>query len=324
LETSRQIRSEDDAIAVLEELAASPAMREIYSITFDGWPNLHVKIIGSEYNSSLKSSQLRALIKLQETIYYQYGLLTGRDEAKLTSDERKALELNIKIGNGSSDLIVELIQIFTHILSSGLLSTDFVTGVVLLTAIYGSINIANRHFDCKDKELTLEERKLNVITDLLQRGGRLQKLAESAHNALDNISRSAPDSDDILINNASTRSYSSRKIARKKKEPPPESIGSFALGKHYSLVCAVVGLKDEDNGRYECRFKDSTSGEILIWRERRSNIAGALDHKLRMAFNSKNFDVNTRFEVIKVLRSGAEINVFEIFGQKPRSFGSQK
>jgi len=323
LKIEKIICNEDDAIDFLRQLFALPSDTQSFAVSFEGWPTLQIKIVGGDYKSSLKSSQLRALLKLQETIYYQYEVLSGRQESTLTSEERKFLELNVEVGNGSSNLVIELIKIFTDILSNGLPNTSLVAGVVLLAAIYGSTKTINRYFDVKEKEIDNDRIKLELMSGSSRNNDLLVKLIESAFKSLETLARCAPDSDDIYINQTSTKPFRDQKLLPKQKQDKSSSTSSsFAPGKSYNLICSVVGIKDENKGKYECRFKDSITGEILIWKEKRSNIANALDHKLRMAFNSKKFDVHIKFQIIKQMRSGGEISVFNIFGEKPRSFKS--
>jgi hypothetical protein len=322
LKIVKKIQCEDDAIKILQELINPSSEEGSFSILFEGWPTIQMKIVGIDYSSSLKSSQLRALIKLQETIYYQYELLTGRNESTLTAEEKRALELNVKVGNGCTTLAIALMNLINNILSGSILTNSFMQGVFVCAIIFGSPNVG-RYFD---RYLYKEENhKQDIIADLTQNNEKLLKLVESTTKALETLSKSAPDSDDIYINETSTKHYRAKKVpSRHKTEKISSNRSSFVLGKDYTLTCSVVGLKDENNGRYECRFKNLIAGEILVWKEKRSKIADSLDHMLRMAFDSKKHNVNIKFQVIKEMRSGAEINLYEIFGKKPRSFKSVK
>ena len=310
------IKSEEDALNLLETFLAKKGHQKPPSIHFEGWPNLEILISGAEYNSSLKSSQLRALVKLQDSIYYQYGLIRNRQYKNLTHEEREHLELKVTVGKGSSDLLVELTKVFNNLLSSGMPSTDIITGIVLLSAIYGSVKVANRYFDVKSQEIEAENRHLELIKDLASQNRLLSSLVVSANHTLDNISKCAPDSDELLINQSPTKQISHLKKSRKKKSG---SSSTFTLGKSYEILCMVVAIKDEGKGRYECKFKDSESEEILVWKQKRPDVSPSLDHELRNAFGSKK-KIPITMQITKIYRSGGEISISMIFGQKPRSF----
>ena len=310
------IKSEEDALNFLETLQMQGDKEEAPVIYFEGWPNLEVLISGAEYNSSLKSSQLRALIKLQDSIHYQYGLISNRQYKNLTHEEREQLELKVTVGRGSSDLLVELTKVFNNLVSGGIPSTDIVTGIVLLSAIYGSYKVANRYFDVKSQEIEAEKRHLEVIKDLASQNQLLSNLVISANHAIDSISKCAPDSDEILINKSPTSQIRHLKKPRKKKA---ESSSAFIPGRNYDIMCVVVAIKDEGKGRYECRFKDSESEEVLIWKQKRSEVSSSLDHELRNAFSSKK-NIPLTMQITKAFRSGGEISISKILGQKPRSF----
>lgn len=309
------IKSEEDALNLLETLKEEELM-EAPVICFQGWPSLEILISGSEYNSSLKSSQLRALVKLQDSIYYQYGLINNKQYKNLTNEEREQLELKVTVRKGSSDILVELTKVFNNLLANGIPSTNIITGIVLLSAIYGSIKVASRYFDVKSKEIEADNRHLELIEKLALQNQMFANLVVSASHVLDNISRSATDSDELLINKSPTSQIRHLKKPRKSKE---KSSSAFTPGKNYELKCTVVAIKDEGKGGYECRFKDSESEEILVWKQKKNEISPTLDHELRNAFNSKK-QISITMQITKTLRSGGEISISKILGQKPRSF----
>jgi len=334
------IRNEDEAERFLEEFFRSEKEFQSLDIFFDGWPNLCVKIVGQDYKSSLKSSQLKALLKLQETLYYQYELLTGRKSSALSLAERKFLELNVRVGNGSSELKIDLEPILNAIISSGISSNFVLFGLVAIGLVFGGIKVADRVIEFrKDQTRRQENERRERELDLLvgqPRPGRdlpstfagdlvrfifiIKKLEASAADALVRIVECASDSDDIYINGSPTKHLREeiRGIGRGKRAS--KSASSFVKGRTYRRICSVVGIRDEGGGLYECRFKVEASEEVLIWVEKKSNVASSLDHMLRAAFNNKKATVPVSFQIVSELRGSFKIVASEIFDKKPRSF----
>lgn len=334
------IKNENDAFELLKRLSKLPPSSSFGDIKFEGWPHLEIKIVGSDYDSSLKTSQLKALIKLQETIYYQYGLLSGRDHKNLTKEEKDILEIKINVGKGSTDLFIALIKILNAFFSNGVPNPEIALCVIVLALSYS----AGHYFDYKKEKIKVaaeqhteelrssaEHRQIELIKHSIDQNQEfssnvlelLTQLLKSTNDSWYTLSRCAPDADDILIGGHSTRHLREIKESHSsKKTPNSYNDSSFEVGKTYNLETTVVGRKNEGKGWYEYEFKDLRTDEILIWEERCNNIANTLDHKIRMAIDSKGkTKVKIRIEVIKSFRrGGGKVHVIEIFGHKPRSF----
>ena len=318
------IQSEDDALNYLESLLDGKLQEDISGVDFQGWPNLNVYISGESYHSSLKTSQMKAFLKLQKAIYYQAETLLGVNIDSLEKDKKDLLELNVKIKEGSSDLILAIDTILNTILSTGISTKEVLDSVVALGAIYGSSRVALRYFESKDTEtqqkpieavlvLARENRELSI------ENRKLYEVAKSATDALNTISNSAPDSKLLKINGVEV----SRTKKRKNKKLMKSSASTFLEGKKYELDCRVVGIKDEGKGRYECRFKDSASKEILVWSLKRSEISESLAKKIKGDFNSER-SIKLKIQIEKSFKSGGKISVVEIYDRKPRSFKNGK
>jgi hypothetical protein len=311
-----QIACEDDALQFLNNSLHNSFADNRVQVSFKDWPNLEFDISGDDYNSSLKTSQLRALIKVQETIYYQYGLLTNRDPKTLSNSEREKLELTIHVGKGSSDVLLVLTNLFNNLLTNNLPRMDIITGAVLLSAIYGSVKVANRYFDLMVYKEDEQHRLLDILKALAQQNKVYERLTESAIRALETLARSAPDSKEIRINKTPTSHI------RKIKLPVPERSSPssiFSKGRQYEVQCKLVGLKNENRGWREYRFSDLEFSEILVWRIKDSFVSKSLDHRLRMALSSQTY-FPIRFQAQKEFPKGWEILLIDIFGKKVRSF----
>ena len=64
--------------------------------------SFNFKITGEGFNQSLTTEVMTGLVNMQKYINQTYSLIKYDDIKKLTKDERQALQLNVKLGKGSS------------------------------------------------------------------------------------------------------------------------------------------------------------------------------------------------------------------------------
>jgi len=312
-----RITSESEAIDYLSSEINKVDIDQKTEIVFSGWPSLDLSITGAGYNSSLKTRQLRSLIKLQDTIYHQYGILVNKPKDKLSAEERNKLELNVSVGKGSTEVKIDLAETIANLASSSPYVVS-VLGVVAVALIYGGVSVAKMYFASKNREADAENKKLDLIRELALRAPETRKLIEPAYNAIENLSYSASDADRITINGIENTQKKRKPLKSEKKRT-----SSYEKGNYYKKDCFVVGLKKPsgDNYKFEYILNDE-AGNQLIWVEKKNEISSKLNHDISMAYQSKK-KIYVEFDVEK--KSGKntfKIKVRSIFrkNNKPRSY----
>ena len=61
---------------------------------------IHIK--GKLFHSSISTTVMRSILKLQDAIYKQYSLFMYGQKCRLTAEEKEMLEIFVKVEEGSS------------------------------------------------------------------------------------------------------------------------------------------------------------------------------------------------------------------------------
>lgn len=65
-------------------------------------PGIMLHLTGEQFHSSISTTVMKSILKLQESIYRQYSLFVYGDIRRLSTEEKGMLELYVKVENGSS------------------------------------------------------------------------------------------------------------------------------------------------------------------------------------------------------------------------------
>lgn len=319
-----RISSEQEALSFLTSDGLSNDVGALDRVEFVDWPVLNVRFSGDAFNSSLQVKQLRAFVKLQESIYFQYAESKNIEKSKLSRKERELLEVNFSIRPGSSEINVDLARIVESMSQSDPLNVS-VIGAVLLALIYGGHSCFYAYMEYKSKKIEYKNKKIEnksaeveMILNLLSENSKLSKRLDSAMHAMQSIALSAPRADYVEINNKQVKKI---KKTEKNKKIKKEDKGEYKKGRFYEEECEVVTLSKAIDGVYEFAFQGKNNFQ-LIWRPRSKEISAKLNHEISMSYNKKN-KIYLGFDVVKRQgRSKYLIIVRSIFRahNKPRSY----
>lgn len=310
-----KIHSEKEAFELLDRYLTEPDYKPSEKVEFVNWPSLELKISGTDFNSSLRTKQLRAFIKMQESLYYQYATLNGKYKSSLSNKEKEELELKISVDKGSTELKIDLASILEKIAFSEPFTVG-VIGVVCLAAIYGAKTTAKCYFEYKNNELTSNDRQLDVILELAKENKQLQSIIVSALNVVESLATSAPSAEAIQMNGSDVLGIAKRE--RNKKE---KSDSVYKPKKYYEEDCKVIGVTKSIKGIHEFTFSGREDA-VLIWEPRNSEISSKLHHEISMAYNSQKA-IYLAFDVTKKIKGNKYLCVVRsIFKpkNKPRSY----
>lgn len=111
------IKSEDDAFQFMQQVIDEQVNFDNINITFDGWPNLAVHVKGDKFDSSLTPSLMKGFLELQKGINRSYCLVRyGTPNTNvLTRKEREDLEIQVKVGQGSTTTNIDLQSLLSNI-----------------------------------------------------------------------------------------------------------------------------------------------------------------------------------------------------------------
>ncbi len=131
------ITNEEDAFNYLQKITDGKINPHDCPMVFDGWPSLNVHISGDKFNSSLTPSLMKGFLELQKGINRSYCLVKyGTPNTNvLTNQEREELEIQVKVGQGSTTTSIDLQSLLTNIGSKVIDKMDPTTLAVMLVSL---------------------------------------------------------------------------------------------------------------------------------------------------------------------------------------------
>lgn len=136
------IRSEEDAWAALEAALRGDVLADVRELRFEGWPSLDLNVKGRDWHSTVPTRVMPALLDVQKDLHRAYASIRYDEPnlRRLRSEERDALEVVVKVKEGSSAFNADLWEQLTELgkaavtRMNGTEATIAVIGVALIIA----------------------------------------------------------------------------------------------------------------------------------------------------------------------------------------------
>ncbi len=153
------VHSEDQAFQLIEQYLSGSMLPG--HVSFEGWPNLTIRLTGEKFNNSLTPSIMKGFVELQSQINKSYALAKYGvpDVRRLTKDELDALEIEVTVEQGSSIVEVNFdgfLTTLTQELASKMGPQEIVITVLGAAVIWGGVTAFRRFIDNR-KEIRLAE-----------------------------------------------------------------------------------------------------------------------------------------------------------------------
>ena len=147
------INSESDVYELLEKLSNKNFDLNSYSINFNDWPVLTIKMTGPQFDSSITAPVMKAFIELQASMYGSFAMAIYGvpNPLKLSKEEKKELELIIKVEKGSSLFNVDAQQLLTNMVEKMNNEEIFSCFLVFIICYFGS-SIWKKYLDNRKEE----------------------------------------------------------------------------------------------------------------------------------------------------------------------------
>lgn len=216
------IRNEADAIALIDQHVLGE-LPEGTEVLFQGWPNLVIKLEGEKFDQSLTPSVMKGFIELQKAINRSYAVARYDDpQRRLTEEEKDALEITVKVEQGSSLVEVNLQEPILRILQDLVIRMDpnsaLIAAVVTATLFVGK-SVIGKYLDNQRQEkadsarnerdrvvlesmqiMSAEEsRRAQVIAGLVEQNHQLINVSRIAHDARTELVKSLSGADQVDI-----------------------------------------------------------------------------------------------------------------------------
>ena len=220
------VRSEDEAYALLAQ-ANRGHVSAWSEIKFDGWPKLEIHLSGEKFHSSLTPPLMKGLLEFQKGIYQSFAAAKYNNPTKrLSEDERKALEIIVRVVDGTSDVSVPFDQMAIEFVKAiaGKMDSTHVLIVALSFLVLYFGHSAFRTFLEHRKEVRLgevsdatqrkmletlefqskqETERTRILTEAIGTRPQLQNIAAIAHDAQTELVRGVSEADEAKISGVS-------------------------------------------------------------------------------------------------------------------------
>ncbi|MEX3222831.1 hypothetical protein AB4P27_23545 [Escherichia coli] len=205
------IESEQQAFDLLESYLDGYGLPDILS--FNGWPNLTIRLTGEKFNRSLTPSVMKGFVEMQAQINKSYALAKYGvpDVRKLTKEELDALEIEVTVEQGSSIVEINIDGFLTKLtqeLVGKMNATEIMFTVLGAAVIWGGVTVFKRFLDNR-KDIRLAEiakdgekehlRTMQIMSE--QETKRLRVISEmiAEKPLLDNMDRMSYDAKTQMV-----------------------------------------------------------------------------------------------------------------------------
>ena len=283
------IRNEQDAYDFLRKIYETELGDDVSKlhIQFEGWPNVQVKLTGEKYQSTITPSIMKAFLKLQDGLYKAYALAVYADSKhRLTDDEKKDLELIIKVSQGSSKFDDENTN-WGNILTG--LTSKMESKHLTITLLFGLLcyfgtdsykmfledkqaeREAQAQSSITEKLVALNEKTLNALTEnqkenrelilqLIDKKPELKEIAAEAKETKREFFKQASDAEKINIQGVEVTGEQAKELAKKKRMPPAREFEEIRLDGMYRILNVNTEL---DTG-FKVSIRNEVSGQELV------------------------------------------------------------
>lgn len=231
-----KITSEEVAFEVLNQALNQGFGGQHIELDFENWPILELKICGSGYESTITAPIASAIVEIQRAINRSFSLIVhGRNSAAfLTDEERNAIQLKVKVEEGSTDLTFNLQQFAEKLaveavnkMSSEMVAITVIGTVALICGTYAFKHYFNKRTEEKTiaedvkKSVALsqeETKRLEVMANAINKVASLRFVENNVDQARNSILKSVSDADRLSFNGVSIDSESARLAVTNKRD----------------------------------------------------------------------------------------------------------
>ena len=269
------IKSEGDAFSILEKmLKRGSEDQHPYTLQFDGWPVIQIRLRGEGFNSTITADIAESLVELQSAIDRTYARLVRGfpDARKLKAEERRMLRFKAKVEEGSSLFTIKLGE-FAEKIASALIGkmtgSQMVILVLGVAVVMGGSSVWKQYLQeqTEQKKIDAETQRLLTLTqEETNRAGLMYEIVarrpEVAHTKEDfdfvrgKVVRSIGDANSISINGLELGQDAARAIASPKRAESKD----IQLNGNY-----LISMVDHSYaGKVKLRVKRDPDGKEFI------------------------------------------------------------
>ena len=315
------ITNDEEAFALLQRWLRYDHLPDV---EFVGWPTLRITVKGDDYDSSLNSSQMAALVEFKRTIGRAYSVLThgAYDMRKLRQEEEDELEFVARVSPGSSVSDIDLSPLI-HAFASAVDTHPAVSlaAAIVIGLLFVSRPIILKHYENRSKQLDIEERKKlmdfalsareqsryeifdQAATKLEQKHPQFAQVLPGAQHAFWKLASASLDADTLEIAGIKLSQDDLELLSERRKNRPSDV-------REAEGVFRVVGIR-KDGRRYRIQLESKKLSVTAVFG--RPHLT---DAKIARLFghmsNSQRIFARLEIRVIDKAQMGARLTYFSL------------
>jgi hypothetical protein len=237
------VQNEAAAWRLLDDAIKGKLPKEAFQLDIGDWTNLNMKFVGYQFDSSLTPTMMEAFIELQKSIYRLFGKLyyNNYQSRIITDEQRKALEIIIKVSPGSSDLTAILNDAVQKLTSGAINKLEakhwviiLLSGILGITSTVmwkdylktqGEIKNADVHVNLSREET----KRLDIVTAAMKEVPHATAVRSDSNEFKNSVLKSAKSADNIQI---AEQTLNKTQVSKMVKNTRTQSIEARLDGKY--------------------------------------------------------------------------------------------
>ncbi|MFC3107383.1 hypothetical protein ACFOFO_05325 [Undibacterium arcticum] len=234
------IKNEKDAFDLLQKALDQQLGDKAFTLKFDHWPLIEIKLEGDGYDSTITPDMAGALVEIQHAINRTYARTVhhSTNARSLTAEERQDLQFKAKVESGSSLITVDLGKFAEKLATSvaDKMTPELLAITIVGVAVAGASLLAykaylkNRSEDkvIEQKALTKmalsqeETKRLEIFARALKHTPELAHAQADFDDARNEIVRATGDAKSLTVNSVEMDNATAKVIGITKRSEAQE------------------------------------------------------------------------------------------------------
>lgn len=226
------IRSEDDAWQALAQAVDGEGFPDDLQLKFEGWPVFQVDVKGRDWHQTVPTRAMPPLLEVQDVLNRAFAQIRYDDSStrKLRGDDRDALELVVKVDEGSSSFSADLAQQLGYVAQeafqrmNGTEATIAVIAIGLLIAAPISLKIwlnerrAEKRMETQARMAHEETERTRLLTAALAPRPPLEAVRDDANAATSKLLKATRSGDQLSVGDVTLHADEAHELAQPERE----------------------------------------------------------------------------------------------------------
>ena len=225
------IRSQEEAWELLRQAVRGDEIPENLILVFEGWPSFKLKVTGRDWHGTVPTRVMSPLLEVQRDLHRAYAQICYGfpNLRRLRDEERDALELVIKVDEGSSDYEASLSEQLTELAKKAIErmnSRDVVISVLGVALVLGGVEVGKEWIAARQAEISGEQtvalsheetERLRVFAEAVRQQPALKETKADFIASQNRILKTAKPTDTVLTQGVSLQGYEAMEIAQEER-----------------------------------------------------------------------------------------------------------